>query len=75
MLLRKAQKMRKLLLAAVFGFLAGCGGDAKKPPEGDPIIEVYEDVAGGVGPVGGGRARYYKGPESKAPAWVKKQRK
>ena len=68
--------MKSWLILAVLVLVSGCGGDSTAPsskaPSDDPIIEVREDVGGGVGPVGGGRGRYYKGPASKAPSWTKK---
>jgi hypothetical protein len=68
--------MKKWLALCLLGLVVGCSAtdsSSSKTPANDPIIEVYEDVGGGVGPVGAARGRYYKGPASQAPAWVKKQ--
>jgi hypothetical protein len=65
--------MKRLLMAATFCVLLGCGDESKK--ESDPKIRVRESIGGGVGPVGGGRSREYEGPASQAPSWAKPDKK
>lgn len=73
--------MRRVMLVAVIGLVAGCGGSSPPAPTrptdpkpvSDPIIRVKENIGGEVGPVGATRGREYEGPVSKAPDWVKKQ--